>query len=319
MSCDISIIIPVHNTSSYLERCFNSVFANITEFSYELIVVDDASTDGSLKKLYEIEASKPANCKIDITHLSENIGVQKARFVGLEKVNSELVFFLDSDDELSDSFIEKTVTKMRDEKLDILLINSLVISDKESFNLISKSSFGHAMQYGAHLEGLLFGDFGFICSHVFKTDLLKHIDLDSLPHLVFMEDLNLYLEITRENSPKTGYLNENLYKYYQNKKWHVEKMTEQKSDDSIYVIKKRYEETKEHFPEYLDLWKRANLNTVLRLIHSVKKTNNISKQDKKRIVNNIYSYDFINEVIKISFKQFMKLSMKDKIRYILYK
>ena len=319
MVADITFIIPVHNTQNYLDRCFNSVFDNETAYKYELVVVDDASTDESLSKIKEIEARKPQNCTFKIVHLDENVGVQKARFVGLESATGKYVFFLDSDDEISICFIDDVVSKMNDENLDILLINSLVKSGDQSFDLIPEPAFGHAVEYGPHLESLLFGDFGFICSHIFRKSLLDKADLKSLPHLAFMEDLNFYIEITRENVSKTGYLNKNLYVYYQDKNWHVEKMNESKADDSIYVIKKRYDEIKEHHPEHLELWRRANLNTVLRLIHSVKKTDNISKQDKKKIVNKIYSYDFVKETVNITFKQFMKLSLKDKIRYILYK
>ena len=319
MSADISFIIPVHNTSTYLDRCFNSIFANKTEFKYELIVVDDASEDDSLKKLEEIKTRKPKNCSFEIISLKKNVGVQKARFVGLDKAIGKFIYFLDSDDEITDSFIQDVVSKMDKENLDILLINTLVKSGNESFNLISPASFEHAMIYGAHLESLLYGDFGFICVHAFKKDYIKSFDSSSLPHLAFMEDLNYYIEITRENMSKIGYLDKNLYIYYQDKNWHVEKMDESKSEDSIYVINKRYEEIKSKYPEHLDLWKKANLNTVLRLIHSVKKTQRISNEDKKRIVKKIYSYEFASETINISFKQFMKLSMKDKIRYVLYK
>ena len=319
MATDISFIIPVHNTSSLLERCFNSIFANKTDFIYELVVVDDASTDDSLQRIQEIELKKPQNCKMEIIHLIENIGVQKARFVGLDKVSSNVVFFLDSDDEIDNTFIEKVVSKMKSEDLDILLINALVITKNDSFTLIGGTSFKRALEYGPYLESLLFGDFGYLWSHVFKTEVLKKVNHQALPHLIFMEDLNYYLEICRDISPKINYLNENLYKYYQEKNWHIEKMNEERAENSIYVIKKRYSEIIERFPEYLELWKHANLNTILRLIHSVKKTKNLSKNDKKRLLNNIYSYDFVKQVINISFKQFMKLSMKDKIRYILYK
>ena len=79
MATDISFIIPVHNTSSLLERCFNSIFANKTDFIYELVVVDDASTDDSLQRIQEIELKKPQNCKMEIIHLSENIGPRPLR------------------------------------------------------------------------------------------------------------------------------------------------------------------------------------------------------------------------------------------------
>lgn len=319
MPVDISFIIPVHNTEKYLDRCLTSVFDNDTNYNYELVVVDDASTDNSLQKIKEYEGKKPNNCIFKVIHLDENVGVQKARFVGLEQATGKYVHFLDSDDEITICFIDDVVTKMNEENLDLLLINAMVVSGEESAELLTQAQFDRALEYGPHLESLLFGDFGFIWSRICKMSLLDKAVLNDLPRLAFMEDLNLYIEITRKNVSNTGYLNKNLYRYYQEKNWHIEKMNESKANDSIYVIKKRYEEIKESYPEHLELWKKTNLNTVLRLINSVKKTKNISKEDKERIIKNIYSYDFVKETVNISFNQFMKLSMKDKIRYILYK
>ena len=319
MVVDISFIIPVFNSSKTLERCFDSVYKNKTDRNYEIVVVDDFSSDNSLEVLNNLKEKAPNNCHVEIIHLDENKGVQSTRFVGLKSSKGRYVYFLDSDDEIVDTFIDDVVEKMSKDDLDILLINTTVVCEDKKYPLIKEESFEHIEKYGPYLESLLFGDFGFICAHVFNRIAFEHVDLDALPHLAFTEDLNLYIEIAANEALKCGCYNKELYIYYLDSGWHVNKMNEPKSNDSLHVIKKRYGIIKSKYPEYVDDFKKGNLNTVLRLIHSVKKTRNIDRKDKKRILKKIYSEECINSVVRIKFRQFLKLSMKDKIRFVLYR
>ena len=49
LQIDLSIIIPVYNAVPLLERCLNSIFIQTTQYSYEVILVDDGSTDNSVE------------------------------------------------------------------------------------------------------------------------------------------------------------------------------------------------------------------------------------------------------------------------------
>lgn len=89
----ISIIIPIYNGEKYIDRCFESIIAQ-TEKDYEIIAVDDGSTDNSLDILKTYE-----NEKIKIIH-TENRGVCHARNVGLDNSSGEYITFVDVDDEL---------------------------------------------------------------------------------------------------------------------------------------------------------------------------------------------------------------------------
>ena len=319
MKVSLSIIVPVYNTSKFLDRCFTSVFKNETTFHYEVIAVDDCSTDNSLELLNKIKDNKPENCSFKVIHLEQNQGVQNARFVGLDNASGEFVYFVDSDDELSPDCIEEIISTMRKDNLDILYNNILLIDGSEQYSLISKDDFKRALEYGSHLESLLFGAFGYLPSHPFRKSLLEKVDRALMPKLRIMEDLNYLIEISRFSPTKIGVLDKNIYFYYQSKNWHIEKMNALQAEDSLYVISKRYNEIKESYPEHLELFKKANLNTCLRLIHAVKKSENFEPNEKKELLKKIKSEESVSECINISFKQFMKLGMKDKIRYVLYK
>jgi glycosyltransferase involved in cell wall biosynthesis len=89
-----SVIIPVHNKLPHLERSINSVL-NQTYPELELIIVDDASTDGSGEKLKEFTDSR-----IRLFHRSEpGPGGYLARNLGIDKADSDWICFLDADDE----------------------------------------------------------------------------------------------------------------------------------------------------------------------------------------------------------------------------
>ena len=98
----ISIIIPVYNTEKYLSRCLDSLL-NQTFQDWCAICIDDGSTDNSAKILDKY--TKNDN-RFIVIH-KKNAGVSSARNDGVTKANSEYVMFLDSDDILYPTAIEK--------------------------------------------------------------------------------------------------------------------------------------------------------------------------------------------------------------------
>ena len=86
----VSVIVPTYNRADLLERALNSIVSQ-TYQDFELIVVDDGSTD----KTSKVMKSFP---KAQYLYIKKNSGVSKARNVGLASAKGELICFLDSDD-----------------------------------------------------------------------------------------------------------------------------------------------------------------------------------------------------------------------------
>ncbi len=105
----VSIIIPVHNVAEYLPHCLNSL-KNQTYKKLEIIFIDDGSTDnsGTLCDLFAKEDSRAV-----VKH-QKNAGLSSARNAGLATATGEYVFFLDSDDFLTDDCIEYLVKLAKD-------------------------------------------------------------------------------------------------------------------------------------------------------------------------------------------------------------
>lgn len=98
----ISVIIPVYNVENYLRQCLDSIL-NQTYTDFEVICVNDGSTDNSLNILNEY-AQKDSRIKVIS---QKNKGPSKARNVGLKHANSEYICFIDSDDKIEPDFFEK--------------------------------------------------------------------------------------------------------------------------------------------------------------------------------------------------------------------
>ena len=98
----ISVIIPVYNAERYLRECLTSL-VNQTFRAYEIIAVNDGSTDGSLAILRHFQKDWPQLRVID----QENGGVSAARNVGMAAARGEYLGFMDADDTVAPNYLER--------------------------------------------------------------------------------------------------------------------------------------------------------------------------------------------------------------------
>ena len=101
---DISVIIPIYNASALIRRCLDSILAQKGNYSYEVLLVDDGSTDDSVAV---IESYDNPCFRV---FRQQNAGPSKARNKGVQEAKGRYVAFIDADDYWEDSYIEKTVS-----------------------------------------------------------------------------------------------------------------------------------------------------------------------------------------------------------------
>ena len=106
----LSIVVPVFNTASYLDRCINSIL-NQTFKDFELICIDDGSTDNSMEIL---EKYRITDNRVKVIHFEQNKGASAARNAGIENAKGEFIGFVDSDDYIDDRFYENLLQKSSD-------------------------------------------------------------------------------------------------------------------------------------------------------------------------------------------------------------
>ena len=97
----ISIIVPIYNAGNTLHRCIDSILSQ-TYTSWELLLVDDGSTDSS-GAISDEYATK--DTRVRVFH-KENGGVSSARNVGLDNAQGEWITFVDSDDYIEENFLK---------------------------------------------------------------------------------------------------------------------------------------------------------------------------------------------------------------------
>ena len=104
---DISVIIPDYNAIKYLNRCVKSILGQSFK-TYEIILVDDGSTDGSEQLCDELSEK---NKNIYVIH-KENGGVGSAREQGIKEATGKYIAFIDADD-----YVEKEYLKILYEEI----------------------------------------------------------------------------------------------------------------------------------------------------------------------------------------------------------
>ena len=116
----ISVIIPTHNSEKYIIDCLNSVFTS-TYTNYEVIIVDDGSTDNTINYIKSIR-----NHDIKIYYCNNN-GPGFARNVGIKHSKGNYIYFIDSDDTINPNTFELLLREIKGN--DIVIGNYKIIYD----------------------------------------------------------------------------------------------------------------------------------------------------------------------------------------------
>ena len=122
-----SVIVPVYNALNYLEECCNSVLSQSYQ-NYELLLIDDGSSDGSGALCDQISARAPGKCAAVHT---PNQGPLLARQTGIRAATGEILVFLDADDCLRRDALETLADCFCRTGCDMVLYNA---SDREDFS-----------------------------------------------------------------------------------------------------------------------------------------------------------------------------------------
>lgn len=111
----VSVIVPVYNVEEYLSPCLDSILRQIYQ-DFELILVDDGSTDGSGAACDLAAGTDP---RIRVIH-KQNGGLSDARNCGMRLAKGKYITFIDSDDTVAPDFLSTLVIKAETQNADIV-------------------------------------------------------------------------------------------------------------------------------------------------------------------------------------------------------
>jgi glycosyltransferase involved in cell wall biosynthesis len=130
----ISVIVPFYNSKAYIDKCIHSVI-NQTYKNLEILLIDDGSSDGT-HDICQAYAAKDDRIKVI---RKENGGTSSARNFGLEHATGDLLYFIDSDDEVSLDLFEYFLNLMSVHNADMVYSPYAYVDTKG--NIINKA--GH--------------------------------------------------------------------------------------------------------------------------------------------------------------------------------
>lgn len=223
----VSIIIPVYNAEKTLTRCLESVLSQ-TDNDYEVIIIDDGSTDGSLSICYGYE-----NEAIKVIH-QDNQGVSFARNNGIANACGRYLFFVDADDYIEPSCIESLKRNWTvGDSFDICFFG--IFHESNSVVKVSPSSYKGAKSPAVLLKLMQQNLFGLACNKVIKHSIVEDNSLLFTAGRKVFEDQELLMKVW-EASHNICCINEAFYHYVQNDNSAMSNMTSE-NFDSFFAMK----------------------------------------------------------------------------------
>lgn len=215
---NVTVVVPVYNVEQYLRRCIDSLLRQSVR-PLEIILVDDGSPDGSGAICDEYSAK---NACIKVIHKS-NGGLSSARKAGWEAAKGKLICFIDSDDYVDETYIEKLSAPFSDPDVEL----SMCAWSTEKGGMITPSGLPYADRVIANIdipehyilpvvgsipEKDAINTPGFAWIRLYSTNLLKNTDFVS-EREYFTEDIILNILYASRLKGKIAIVNEPLYYY----------------------------------------------------------------------------------------------------------
>lgn len=285
---ELTIVVAIYNVEDYLDRCLHSLH-NQTVKDYEVVCVNDGSTDGSRRIIEKYLQMDSRFSVID----KKNGGLSDARNVGLKACSSEFISFVDGDDFVSENYVEIALNEVKSKKADMLVFayNQYYLSNnsREKISLRIKDGVYNIVD---NKEILAYTP-NAAWNKVYKTSLFKdnaieypfgyrHQDMGTTPKLLL-------------NSKRVAYLNKPLYNYLIDRPNNITAQV----DNKLYHIIDMAKEVMNYFKEsskYTDYVDEFEYLVKRNFIQSLRKS--IKLKDRK------FVFKFIDDIFDTCDKYF---------------
>lgn len=211
---DLHIIIPAYNVEKYICQCLDSIVKPNKKISYTVTVVNDGSTDGTgelLQKYADVE-------QVEII-TQENKGFSGARNTGLKKIKGRYICFVDSDDWIEWSVLEKMVIEADGRKADMIEAGFYIVDEDGTVDREVKSDANRFK--------------GFPWGKVYRSEYFERV---VFPEGYWYED-SIIEQILFETMPNKFAFPESVY-YYRQRSGSITKTSarKNKSIDSMWIL-----------------------------------------------------------------------------------
>ncbi len=224
MSPKVSIIIPAYNAEKTVARMFDAVRAQTFE-NYEVVVIDDGSTDGTRNILEEYTQ---ADSRIRVFH-QKNAGVSAARNRGLDEATGDYVLFYDADDSVPENAVHDMYLAAREHLADLIIGRHRVQLMNEVYDAKSSTQLSKLSDIPKHHPALC-RNFS-LCNKMFRRTVITehHLRFKDTKHA---EDGLFLFEFIRLADKLSG-CPAHVYTYIKRPFWESSSLSQQASSDSF--------------------------------------------------------------------------------------
>ena len=299
-----SIIVPVYNIEKYIERTILSKLKNDFE-DYEVILVNDGSTDKSLEIIQRCIDDKKIFCESQ-----ENGGLSAARNLGLQKARGKYIIFLDGDDFITENALSILYKTLISDTPDLLVfgrIENYGDRKKVPYNL-SNEYFDSSNSY--LLKSLQTSTFRTnVWDKVYRRDLIENNNLQFVDGLLYEDMFFLLQYLTVSNKIKV--IEQPLYFYTCSNQTSITKILRKKDLDILVFIEKAVD-----FEDLNKSLSKKSVYTMLQRFALSSIINKYVKYYKKEIIaKEIIDRLLLDKCFKsvVSYNMFHGISLRDKL------
>lgn len=293
----ISVIVPVYNVKLYLSRCVDSIL-NQTFKEFELILVDDGSTDGS-----ELICDHYSNIdnRVKVIH-KKNGGLSDARNKGIDYAEGDWYTFIDSDDWVDKKYLETIYFNAMIHNVDISAVNLCRVYDNDKMDSYILTDEGihtgiDALKY-LYIKNPTYTNSA--CGKLYKASLFS--DLRFPKGKLYEDAFTTYKLIYK--SKFVYFSNECMYFYFQRTGSITKTFTINRTNEyEVYIERRNFFEEKNMKELYIQN-EKARLSAIKSL------TKNMCKNHVEKSVRD-YWFDIFKDDIKNNISQYTNDNLKD--------
>ena len=251
---DLSIIVPIFNAQSFIRECLDSILQQITRFSFEVIIVDDGSTDDTLRIVKE----KYSDERIVIFEQS-NKGQSAARNNGLDHSKGKYLMVVDADDILLPNAIESLMNAAVSTNSDIAEGCVVRFYDSITDEMINDSIGKNRIESNKNNPRFVLTTYGYSVAKVYKRELWTTL---RYPEGYIFEDV-ISKFILRRKANQVAFIEDVVYGYRMNNPNSTSHGTNKmKKLDSIWVLPKVFDLCEQEQAPRDDVFYLLSLNHI---------------------------------------------------------
>lgn len=222
MSPRFSIIVPIYNAERYLQDCIHSIRVQSCA-DFEVLLVDDGSTDGTMPLLEKFKAEDSRFC---IYH-QEHRGVSSARNVGLQYVTGKYICFVDADDQIAPTYLTDLYQAMGEADSSMCGFKKTDLLSHEDCEIVPQNRIETLEENLAEFYNVGPTDWQrYLWNRMFKREIIQRNDLCFNEDIYYKEDGLFVVQYLCASNGQVGCVDKVLYCYNRNssgamsKTWH---------------------------------------------------------------------------------------------------